>query len=189
MEEQKLSRRLIRTIAMKMIFAVENSGMDKDTYWLNVLSYAKSSDKVEEEDENFLFLVEKVLRLGKESEHYEFLQQLYNFTLDHKTESEEILAKYTKNWDMERIAQLDRILMLMVVTEWLYFPEIPTRVTLNEYMEIAKEYGNPDESHKFINGILDKALKTLLEQEKIVKVGKGTLNNKKSTTTSTSKIL
>lgn len=80
-----------------------------------------------------------------------------------------------ENWDHERLAIIDMILIKMALVEFLYFKTIPVKVTLNEYVEISKTYSTP-KSKEFINGILDKLLKQLLEDKKIDKEGRGLLD-------------
>jgi N utilization substance protein B len=77
-----------------------------------------------------------------------------------------------KNWDADRVAILDMIMLKMALCELLYFPTIPTKVTLNEFVEISKIYST-DKSKDFINGILDRLMKKLVKEEKIVKEGRG----------------
>ncbi len=74
-----------------------------------------------------------------------------------------------KNWDAERIATLDMILMQMGVCEFLYFETIPPKVTINEYIDLAKEYSTP-QSGQFVNGILDNIHKELVQENKMHKV-------------------
>lgn len=78
----------------------------------------------------------------------------------------------TPNWDRERIAELDMIILKMGIAEFLYFPSIPIRVTINEYLEVAKEYSTP-KSSIFINGILDNVVKEYSESNKLNKIGRG----------------
>jgi N utilization substance protein B len=87
-------------------------------------------------------------------------------------ELERIIDEYTPNWDRERIMPVDRTLLVLALTEFLEFPSIPTRVTINEYIEISKDYAS-DKSAFFINGVLDKLLRVFTEENKIVKNGKG----------------
>lgn len=77
-----------------------------------------------------------------------------------------------KNWDADRVAILDMIMLKMALCELLHFPTIPTKVTLNEYVEISKTYST-DKSKDFINGILDRLMKKLVKEERIVKEGRG----------------
>ncbi|MBO6607204.1 MAG: transcription antitermination factor NusB [Psychroserpens sp.] len=87
--------------------------------------------------------------------------------------NEEISAK-TKNWDAERITHIDTVLMQMAICEFQKFPSIPVKVTINEYLEIAKEYSTP-KSSTFINGILDKIIKEYSSNGQLNKVGRGLL--------------
>lgn len=80
----------------------------------------------------------------------------------------------TPNWDKERIADLDLIILKMGIAEFLYFPSIPVRVTINEYIELAKEYSTPKSSF-FINGILDQLVKEFTENGELNKIGRGLL--------------
>jgi N utilization substance protein B len=84
----------------------------------------------------------------------------------------ELITPNLVNWDADRLAQVDLILLKMGLCEMLFFPTIPTKVTLNEYVEISKLYSTP-KSKEFINGILDKLMKKLQAEGKIVKEGKG----------------
>ena len=104
----------------------------------------------------------------------EFLLDLFKKTVLHQDEfTDEIDAK-TPNWDTERIADLDMILIKMALTEFIYFPSIPTKVTINEYIEIAKDYSTTKSSY-FINGVLDKLLKEYNNSGKLKKIGRGLL--------------
>jgi N utilization substance protein B len=80
-----------------------------------------------------------------------------------------------KNWDADRVAILDMIMLKMALCELLHFPTIPTKVTLNEFVEISKIYST-DKSKEFINGILDRLMKKLLEEGRIVKEGRGLID-------------
>ncbi len=87
-------------------------------------------------------------------------------------ELSEHISPTLKNWDIKRVATLDLIILKMAVCEFLYFPTIPTKVTLNEFVEIAKQYST-DKSKDFINGILDRLMKELSAAGKIKKTGRG----------------
>ena len=84
----------------------------------------------------------------------------------------EIIKPILQNWDSERVAAVDMILMKMAVCELLGFPSIPTKVTINEYVDVSKMYST-DKSKDFVNGILDKVMKQLKEENKIIKEGRG----------------
>jgi len=83
-----------------------------------------------------------------------------------------IIDEKTPNWDKERIADIDMIILKMGISEFLYFPSIPVRATINEYLEVSKEYSTP-KSSLFINGILDKIVKEFSNSKKINKTGRG----------------
>ena len=83
-----------------------------------------------------------------------FLIDLFRKTILHHTEYNDEINDKTPNWDMDRIAGIDLILIKMAITEFLYFPSIPTKVSINEYIEIAKDYSTIKSSY-FINGVLD----------------------------------
>ena len=102
-------------------------------------------------------------------EKWDFARNLLSTTRDKKDYALELIKPKLKNWDAERIALLDMILMEMGVCELLYFETIPTKVTINEYIDLAKAYSTPQSGH-FVNGILDNIHKELLSQDKIHKV-------------------
>ena len=101
-----------------------------------------------------------------------FVKNLFNLTLDHRDLFASDIQRFAQNWELDRIAQMDLILMQMALTEILFMPEIPIKASLNEYIEISKQYSTPG-SKLFINGILDKILAELKSTQQIVKTGKG----------------
>ncbi len=105
----------------------------------------------------------------------EFGESLLNQVNDRDAELLELIEPTLKNWDAERVAILDMILLKMAVTEFIAFPSIPTKVTLNEYVEISKLYST-DKSKDFINGILDRLLKKLTKDGRIEKSGRGLID-------------
>ncbi|UNY98873.1 transcription antitermination factor NusB [Zhouia spongiae] len=110
--------------------------------------------------------------LYKDDDDLKFALDLFKKTvLNYEKLQEEISGK-TPNWDVERIADMDSILLKMAICEFLKFPSIPVKVTMNEYVEIAKEYSTP-KSSVFINGILDKLVKEYQNDNKLNKVGRG----------------
>ena len=80
----------------------------------------------------------------------------------------------TPNWDTDRIAQIDNVILKIAIAELLYFPSIPSKVTLNEYLEIAKDYSTPN-SNNFVNGVLDKLVKEFEQENRLNKTGRGLL--------------
>ena len=121
--------------------------------------------------------VGKIFQLGKlykDQDDEDFVSELFRKTiLKHKTYEQDITDK-TPNWETDRIADIDMILIKMAITEFVSFGSIPVRVTINEYIEIAKDYSTTKSSY-FINGVLDKISKEFLETKKIVKIGRGLL--------------
>ncbi len=101
-------------------------------------------------------------------EKMDFAIDLLECAIDKKEYTLELIKPKLKNWDAERIASLDMILMQMGVCEFLFFETIPPRVTINEYIDLAKEYSTEQSGH-FVNGILDNIHKELLAQNKINK--------------------
>jgi N utilization substance protein B len=105
-------------------------------------------------------------------EDKDFVVDLFNKTILNEVEISKYIADKTKNWDVERIALVDTILMKMAITELINFNSIPIKVTMNEYIDISKEFSTP-KSKGFINGILDKILIDLREVGKVKKIGRG----------------
>lgn len=105
-------------------------------------------------------------------EDSKFVQDLFVYTLQNEAKYQELIAERTKNWESDRIALMDTILMKMAVCELMNFPSIPVKVTINEYLDLSKDYSTP-KSNSFINGILDKILGDLQKSKSIKKVGRG----------------
>lgn len=112
----------------------------------------------------------RLLRVFRDEEERTFMRQLFFETVKGCDEHRAYLTKNFKNWDADRIAEVDFLIMEMAMSEFLRFPDIPERVTLNEYIELADAYSTP-KSKIFINGVLDKVLRQLAD--KIKKSPKG----------------
>ena len=108
---------------------------------------------------------------GEESDT-EFYKRLYTLTLAHNREYEERIEQKLQNWELERMMGLDIILLKMALCEFTEFPSIPVKVTINEYIELAKTYSS-NKSKQFINGMLDKIAVDLKEEGKLNKMGRG----------------
>lgn len=115
---------------------------------------------------------QRLMPMFKDEEDRDFAKDLVRRSILNHDEVRELIQEHSKNWDMERIAFMDILIMQLALTEFLYFPSIPTKVTLNEYIELSKFYST-DKSRNFVNGILDKTLKELKEKGKINKIGRG----------------
>lgn len=114
----------------------------------------------------------KVVAKFKSDDDLVFAKELFAKSLLKFDENMSIIEKFTSNWDVERIAFMDNIILAIATTELTSFASIPVKVTLDEYIEISKFYSTPGSS-TFINGILDRVVATLTEQGKINKSGRG----------------
>ena len=146
---------------------------DRNLTWLDDLpvvntALVKLLNKAKENSSDDYFTPQ----LFKDDEDKEFgVELLRNTVLNIESYSEEISLK-TQNWDKDRIADIDFVLLQMAICEFHEFPSIPTKVSINEYIEIAKEYSTP-KSNVFINGVLDKIVKEYDENKTLNKVGRG----------------
>lgn len=118
-----------------------------------------------------------LMPLYKDQEDYDYAKNLVRRSIINHDELRELINDHAQNWDMERIAFMDILIMQLAITEFLYFPSIPTKVSMNEYIELSKYYST-EKSRNFINGILDKTLKDLKKDGKINKVGRGLIGEK-----------
>lgn len=114
----------------------------------------------------------RVPKLFKDNEDRDFVKDLFRKTVLNESQLAQEYVDKTPNWDSERIAEIDTIILKMAICELLKFPSIPVKVTLNEYLELAKEYSTP-KSSIFINGILDNLVKELETNDRIKKIGRG----------------
>ena len=112
--------------------------------------------------------------LYKDQDDEDFVKDLFQKTVLKNKEYEKDITDKTPNWETDRIAGIDMILIKMAITEFINFPSIPTRVTINEYIEISKDYSTEKSSY-FINGVLDKISKEFIQNKRIVKIGRGLL--------------
>lgn len=110
-----------------------------------------------------------------EEDDKEFVVKLFEKTILHSGEYRELVAANISNWDYDRLALMDKILIFMALTEFCEFHSIPVKVTINEYIEISKFYSTP-ESRRFVNGMLDKLASVLKENGKLVKTGMGLID-------------
>ena len=113
-----------------------------------------------------------LMPLFKDEEDREFTKALLRKSILNSEEHRKIIKAHLRNWDLERVAFIDVLIMELALSEFLYFPSIPTKVSLNEYIDLAKYYST-SKSRTFINGILDKILKTLRDEGRIKKTGRG----------------
>jgi N utilization substance protein B len=119
----------------------------------------------------------QLMPLYKNEEDEEFVKILFRKAILHSKKCSELIDKNTTNWEVDRIALMDILVMQLAVTEVLEFPEIPVKVTLNEYIEIAKYYCT-SKSSTFVNGILDNIVKEIRDEGLFNKFGRGLIGDK-----------
>lgn len=129
----------------------------------------KQIKQLKSENDNFV-----VSKLYKDIDDKEYVRNLFRKTVLNEMELSKEYIDKTPNWDTERIAEIDTIILKMAICELLKFPSIPVKVTINEYLEIAKEYSTP-KSSIFINGILDNLVKDYQKNNRLNKAGRGLL--------------
>ena len=106
-----------------------------------------------------------------------FACSLLDCVIDNSDKYDKYISEFAKNWDLERISLMDRTILKMGIGEMIHFNNIPIKVSINECIDIAKYYSSP-KSGKFINGLLDVISLNLLKEDKIIKTGKGLIDNK-----------
>ena len=119
-------------------------------------------------------IIETLLKptLAEDAAVLRFAERLFIRSLDLAEEADALIAEHADNWDINRIALIDRILLRMALCEFITFEDIPPKVTINEAIDIAKRYST-DNSGRFINGILDAAVLALQQQGRLKKSGRG----------------
>jgi N utilization substance protein B len=146
---------------------------EESIFWIDDLDLAssmtiKTIKSIQEDDDE----VELLQVWRKDDDDKEFMEGLFAQTLAQGDLNEVLIKEGAQNWELERIALTDRILMKMALAEAKEFSSIPLKVTLNEYIELSKYYST-EKSHGFINGILDQLFIKLVESGDIIKVGRG----------------
>ena len=152
---------------------------EKNIFWANDLEIAnplvlKVLNSFRAKKDEFQLMPSLYNTDGKEDpdEDRKFLIELYHKTILKGNEFEEIIEQKAKNWEINRIAAMDIILLKMALAELTQFDSIPIKVTLNEFIELSKYYSTP-KSRVFINGILDKLITEMTNEKQIVKKGRG----------------
>ncbi len=148
------NRRAARESALKAIYAVEVGKSRTQDVTKNIIKADLKDD----------------------TKAVKFAEKLLLVTVDHSHEYDEIIQNHIKNWKVERLATLDKLILRMAITEFLHFEDVPTKVTINESIELAKEYST-QKSGNFVNGILDAVLNQLKEDGKIIKKGRGLIES------------
>jgi len=150
-------KQMIESEGLMSYFTDELPGWEDDSELITMLmqNFFKGNSKV-----NFLNPLS--------GEKKEYAHDLLQAVIDKEPYCVELIEPKLTNWDKERVALIDLLLLRMGVCEFLYFPTIPTKVTINEYIDIAKQYSTP-QSGQFVNGVLDNILKDLVKEDKIRK--------------------
>lgn len=112
------------------------------------------------------------LKLSDDTQTFKFAERLFLKIVNNQDTVDEVIRAHIKNWRIDRLMTIDRLLLRMAIAEFLYFEEIPTKVTINEAIELAKKYSTK-KSGNFVNGILDSALEQLKKDGRIDKKGRG----------------
>ena len=139
-----------------------------------VYAYEASEDTVEH-------VIDTLIRptFGEDKTYLRFAERLFLKTADAKAEADVLIDRHIENWDLNRLARTDRYVLWMAITEFLYFEDIPPKVTLNEAVEVARVFGT-DKSPAFVNGVLDAVLRELEGTDRMRKTGRGLVNTSKS---------
>lgn len=111
-------------------------------------------------------------RFSEDPETREFATRLFLRTVDHVEIADGLISEHAQNWELSRIALVDRLVLRIAITEFMAFEDIPPKVTINEAIEVVKRYST-DRSGQFVNGILDAVLVHLQERGEVKKVGRG----------------
>lgn len=144
------NRRVAREAALKSLYAVE-VGSNSTQQVTNVI-------------------IKPALKNDPDS--IKFAERLLLVTVDNTEEHDKIIDKHIKNWEVGRLAIIDKLILRMALSELLFFKEVPTKVSINEAIELAKKYSTR-KSGNFVNGILDAAFTHLKKENKIEKKGRG----------------
>jgi N utilization substance protein B len=175
-------RKLISYLFKKLILG---KTVINDFFEEEVLRWAEDRDivkaLVEKTVKSFNPVTEKEITLHKLSlnwdEDKDFIERLYQTAVDLPLKQKELIANNTRNWEVDRLPLTDRVILEMSIAELVSFPNIPVKVTINEYIELAKAYSTP-KSRQFVNGILDVIAKELFESGDVKKSGRGLIDNK-----------
>lgn len=146
---------------------------EQSIYWNDDLEFmlsmaTKTVKKINESSDEST----ELMPMFRNEDDEDFAKKLLRKVVLRHTENVKLIEEYTQNWEVDRIAGMDILIMEMAITEIMEFPSIPVKVTLNEYIEIAKFYST-EQSSTFINGILDKIILTLRKNNQFVKLGRG----------------
>ncbi|WP_218830383.1 transcription antitermination factor NusB [Rubrivirga marina] len=143
-------RRQVRERVLQALYAYEASGDSVDHVLATIIRPAFEGDRT----------------------YLRFAERLFLKAADARTEADVLIDRHVENWDLSRIARTDRFVLWIAIAEFLYFEDIPPKVTLNEALEVARAFGT-DNSPAFVNGVLDAVLRELRDSDRMKKSGRG----------------
>lgn len=146
-------RRQVRERVLQALYAFELSGDDAQHVLQTLVQPAYAGEPV----------------------YLQFAEKLFLRTVDVREEADALLERHVQNWEISRLALTDRLVLRMAVAELLFFPDVPPKVSLNEAVEVAREFGT-DKSGAFVNGVLDAVLRDLRAAGRVVKTGRGLID-------------
>lgn len=177
----KGSRRLVREKVLQILFALEVAEGSSLNELFNHIFFRifKFDESFEEKGNrpltpNEIFELESDLPIDWNDDEKKFGIELMNHTINNRNQTEELINKFSQNWEISRIATIDKLILSIAITEFLKFPEIPLKVSINEAIELSKQFST-EKSSFFINGLLDSTKNYLKESGQIHKEGKGLL--------------
>lgn len=172
------TRRLAREKAMQVIIAYRVCETDLDQL-INHIFFREFNFEQEELEKpekllrpDEIYELEADIPLTWKEENLVFGKELINGALKNYEATEKLIEEFAKNWELERIAPIDKTLLVLAATELMNFPDIPPKVSINEALDIAKKYST-DKSKTFINGVLDAMLYKFKKEGKLNKTGRG----------------
>ncbi len=177
--DEESQKNLIKHISRKLILG---SGTIHDYFEEQNIRWAEDKDIIKSlMDKTIKSYADGKITLQKISLDWEddkdFINKLFNNTINLDQQYKDLIAKNTRNWEVDRLPLTDRVILEMAITEMIHFPNIPVKVTINEYIELSKTYSTP-KSRQFINGILDVISKAMKESGAVKKSGRGLIDNK-----------
>ncbi len=177
--DEETEKAFIKHLTRKIILG---SGVINDYFEDQNIRWAEDKDIVKSMvDKTIKSYADGKMTLQKVSLNWDddkgFIDLLFNKVIDLDPRYKELIAKNTRNWEVDRLPLTDRVILEMAISEMVYFPNIPVKVTINEYLELSKDYSTP-KSRQFINGILDVISKSMKDSGEIKKSGRGLLDNK-----------
>jgi N utilization substance protein B len=176
---KKGNRRLAREKVLQIVMSYFSCESDLNELFDHIFYRQFNLGEEENTEETGKFLrPEEILEMESDipiswrNEDIEFGNSLANMIVNKQVYLNELMDEFTQNWELDRIAKIDRYLVQSAICELLYFEEIPPKVSINEAIEISKKYST-DRSKMFVNGVLDSILKKLTNEGKIIKKGRG----------------